>query len=960
MSARGGRFLVPVLLALYAVALFWPLVLTNRILVGIDFFNYFVPYWDYAAEALRQGRLPLWNPYLFLGVPFLANPPVAVLYPLHWPLRLLLWPPRALAASFVLHVWLGGLFTYALARRSLGLGRLGALVAAVVWMGSGYVGGQAEHISHLSTVAWLPLTMLLLDLASPGGSRPLRWNAVAGLGLVIALMLLAGHTQLAYISLCGLGLYALRPSVIPVWMARHGGFRAMRRQIRWQPPVAFGIAAVLGLMLAAVQLLPTLELSRLSIRSDGLTYREAVSFSLRPRALLYTLLPAYGQSLEESFGTPAFTEFVAFVGIIGLTLAAVGARGALQARRGRFFVALALVGLALAFGGYNPFYFVLYKVLPGFGLFRVPARWLVLYTLSLAFLAGIGAETLTRTNLSRPHLRGGILIVGGIFFLVAIAWLRKPDLITWVFWGGLALPAWALAQKGRWPQRLRWTHGGFLVMAVAGELWLAGRTLPHAHPTAPEALSSLRTATAALLRDPGLWRFLSMSGLTFDTGDLPEIKQLFAGRLTEKEIYDFTVATKEKEILAPNLPLLYRVAGVDGYDGGVLPLRRYVQLQRLFLSPERLSPDGRLREQLQEIPPSRLLNLLNIKYVITDKVYDLWLDDVYYDLEQSAVLEHGGMQTLTVAPEPTLSATALGVVSHLRGGAHLPDGAVVGEIILTDAEGREERLMLRAGIETAEGAYGPGVAHRQARIGHNWRDDPNGHDYVAVMPFSNGPMTPLSVTLQSVAQEGSWVVRGMSLVDARTGAHRPVLASTEQRLRRVHSGDVKVYENLELLPRAYVVHRARVFPDDETALAALADPAFNPATQVILSAGEALSDSAEVADEAARVITYEPERVAVEATLARPGYLVLADTYYPGWRATVDGTPVTIQRANLLFRAVYLTPGQHRVVFIYAPDTLRWGAMVSGIGWVILTGMLIAGYRAKVAGVPRRSRQGGV
>ena len=162
------------------------------------------------------------------------------------------------------------------------------------------------------------------------------------------------------------------------------------------------------------------------------------------------------------------------------------------------------------------------------------------------------------------------------------------------------------------------------------------------------------------------------------------------------------------------------------------------------------------------------------------------------------------------------------------------------------------------------------------------------------------------------------------------------------------------------MPRAYIVHLARVLPDDETALAALADPAFNPASQVILSAGEALSEPAGASDEAVRVITYEPERVVVEATLARPGYLVLADTYYPGWRATVDGAPVTIRRANLLVRAVYLAPGQHRVEFVYAPDTLRWGAMVSGMGGIILLGMLIAECHAKAADAPRRSRRGGV
>ena len=948
MNARARfdltRLIVPFLLALYVVALFWPLLLTNRILVGIDFFNYFMPYWDYAAEALREGRLPLWNPYLFLGVPFLANPSAAVLYPLHWPLRLLLWAPRALATSFAIHVWLGGVFVYALARRSLRLGRLSAGIAAVVWMGSGYVGGQAEHISHLSTIAWLPLALLLLDLATESHPRPIRWVYTALLSLVLGLMLLAGHAQLAYIGFVGLGLYALYLAFAPAWAQRRAGLQAAWGEMRGPPLATFSLALMLGLALAAVQLAPTAELSRLSIRSGGLTYREAVSFSLRPRTLLYTLLPAYGQSLEEAFGTPAFTEFVAYVGVIGLVLALLGARRAAQARQGRFFAALSVVGLALAFGGFNPLYFILYEVLPGFGLFRVPARWLALYTLAAALLAGVGAETLTRSGLSWPRLRAKVAFPGGLVAAGFLLWLRKPEPVTWALWGGFAVLAWLLCREAVWLKGPRLARAGFLAVAVAGELWLAGRMLPHAHPTAPEAASSLRTATAALLRDDSIWRFLSLSGLTFDTGDLPEIKQLFAGQLSAKEIYDLVVATKEKEILAPNLSLLYRVAAVDGYDGGVLPLQRYVLLQRLFLPPERLSPDGRLREQLQEIPPSRLLNLLNVKYVITDKVDDLWLDDVYYDLELTATLQRGHVEEVTAAPAPTLSATALGIVSYLRGGENLPDGAAVGEIILTDAEGREERLAVRAGMETAEGLYRPGLAHRQARIG---RDAPAGHDYIAMLPLSGGPLTPTRVTLRLLADEGAWVVRGMSLVDTRTGAHRPVLVSTEQRLRRVHSGDVKVYENLDLLPRAYVVHRARVIAEDEAALAVLADPAFDPASEVVIAEGEALSDAAGAADEAVHIVAYGPERVVIAATLSRPGYLVLGDTYYPGWQAMVDGVSVAVRRANLLLRAVYLPPGSHRVEFVYAPSTLRWGALVSALALATISGMWLIGCRRR-------------
>ena len=82
--------IVGVGLALFVGLLYYRLLFTNRVLASGDILHYFYPYRDYAASALREGRIPLWNPYIFLGAPFLANPQAAALYPLHWPLS---WLP---------------------------------------------------------------------------------------------------------------------------------------------------------------------------------------------------------------------------------------------------------------------------------------------------------------------------------------------------------------------------------------------------------------------------------------------------------------------------------------------------------------------------------------------------------------------------------------------------------------------------------------------------------------------------------------------------------------------------------------------------------------------------------------------------------------------------------------------------------------------------------------------------
>ena len=139
------------------------------------------------------------------ALPLFANMQTAILYPFHWPF---LWlpVPKQVVASIVLHVILAGWGTLAYARRSLNLNWFGALTAAVIFALGGFVGAQVEHVNQLNVVAWLPWAFLLLEMSVRRGRRLIP---TLGLGLVIGLMLLAGHAQATYICLVGLGLYAL-------------------------------------------------------------------------------------------------------------------------------------------------------------------------------------------------------------------------------------------------------------------------------------------------------------------------------------------------------------------------------------------------------------------------------------------------------------------------------------------------------------------------------------------------------------------------------------------------------------------------------------------------------------------------------------------------------------------------------------------------------------------------------
>src|SRR5690606_23220112 len=143
----GHRLAIPSLLLALLLLFFHKMAFSNLILARGDIFLYFYPYWQAAADALHHGRVPLWNPHLFMGSPLLANSQMGFFYPLNWPLWYLFDVPYALSASILLHLLLAAWGCYAAARLMWRLGRPAAGVTAVLFALGGYVTAQVEHIN---------------------------------------------------------------------------------------------------------------------------------------------------------------------------------------------------------------------------------------------------------------------------------------------------------------------------------------------------------------------------------------------------------------------------------------------------------------------------------------------------------------------------------------------------------------------------------------------------------------------------------------------------------------------------------------------------------------------------------------------------------------------------------------------------------------------------------------------
>jgi len=906
---RSQVIIPSLLLGLLTLIFFRKIILSNLILVGVDVFLYFYPYKTYATQSLLAGRFPLWNPHLFMGVPFLANSQVGLLYPLNW---LFLWAdaPKQVAYSIGLHVWIAGVGATLFARRSLKLSAAAALAAGAVFAFSGFLGAQVEHINQLQVSAWLPWVFLLFDSSQLSAfsfqlSAVSSWRSVVSgrrsvalLGLVIALMLLAGHTQSVYISLFGLGVYGLFRRGIP-WGGPKTIFRHLTAILLDFIPLA--LAIVLALLLSAAQLWPTAELAGQSIRSGGLDYYKTVAFSLNPLKLFYTLFPPYGIDLEAKLGQ-AFSEYVAYIGLIPLALAAWGAwqvlrrswaarsRSAQTTQEATLAKELGLLitgatGLFLSFGIFTgPVYLALYWFAPGFDLFRVPARWLLLYTFSAAMLAAIGFEKIRHSSFVIRHLSFG------------------PRYLSFVTLRG--------------PSSL-------VIALILLELFIAAGALRYNKPTAPEAYASLRPAIAQLqAAQLPTDRFLSLSGIVYDPGDLQEIHNIFDEQLSPRAVYDYIITVKEKEVLFFNLPLVYGLNAVDGYDGGLLPLKKFIDLQRLFLPEDDLSLDGRLREKLHRVPENRLLSLLGVRHVVTDKVFDVWLDNIFYDLQFPAWLNPNTTPEAWTRDIPNFPATAIGLVYHTPKTAGL-----VAEMVARYASGLEKRFEIEAGA------------------GQPWENAEFGLDYNLI--FDGLPLDPADpIVALGVIAKNEVTVRGISLIHQPNTTSRSVLLTTEGDYKAIHDGDVKIYENQDALPRAFIAHQTEVVSDTQAAIARLKDPNFDVAAAVVRQAKEGegleaiLLGQASPKDNVA-ITSYQAERIELSADLNSPGWLILTDAWYPGWQVEVNGATTEIQEVNLMFRAVELPAGNSSIIFSYAPKSFYAGIIISVIGLGILLMLLI-------------------
>jgi len=550
-----------------------------------DFSAQFWAFTTFEARELSAGRLPLWNPYTFAGVPFWADVQSAVFYPPSL-LTLLLSAPWgfslfALEVEAIAHFWLAATFMY-LFIREITQNRAAAVIGALTFTFSGYLTGYpSQQLAVLEVDVWLPLILLFIYKASrrvsqSANSSPLPMLLLAGVAWGIAL--LAGHPQ-SYLIVA----YIASACFFFLWLS--SGVRGQQSRftfygLRFLKSLPYWLIFILtGLGVAAIQLLPAIQYTLLSVRAEGTYDKMSGGFPITD--LVQLLLPG-----QVSFYSPLY------LGVVGLILA-VWVVFARPNRHTTFWAIVAFIALLIALGGNTFLYSPLYLFTPGFSIFRGQERWAFAFAFSVSTLAGYGFNALliqstegTKNLLPAPHPSAprSLLRLTQLLFFFAL-------LLTFLFFYGVNATGW----NDLFSNLL---GASTLLTILLSLTWLLWKFADRLHPVL------FTTFTAALI-------CFNLFTVNWQTNLYPQLPEWHT------QLPNVVVAIKKDAAKGPDEP--YRVYNefrlYDNYGipfeiedlWGASPLRpqRYDE----FLAPP--------------MPIERAWEVLNVKYVIT------WREELY-------------------------------------------------------------------------------------------------------------------------------------------------------------------------------------------------------------------------------------------------------------------------------------------------------------------------------------------
>ena len=402
------------LTAIAAVFTYSSLFTTDLCPLFRDVVVFFVPLKGYLGTSLLEGRLPLWNPYIFLGQPFLAELQTGVFYPPS--LLLLAGMPVGLNLFLVFHyaLGLGGIVRFLAARD---LGPASIAIGALTFVIGGFLVSLMNVMNFLQSVVWAPWILLVWSrsLEQPTGGR------FAVFVVLLGLQALAGGVEVQLLTIALVVMETIR-----------------RPRSRWIAVARLTAAGALAGAVAAFQLLPTAELVHESTRGEAFTLEEVTHFSLEPASLVQLFLPQSSALMvpaEQGGMSVGIESGRRWLGTIyfGLIPFVCALTGAAAGRERIWWPSVAVVGFLLALGSHTPVFGSLYAMAPAIvGKFRYPEKCFFLAHFALTLLAAEGADRMLvgERSARRVFAIAATTLLVVLALVCATRWLYPLEFIT--------------------------------------------------------------------------------------------------------------------------------------------------------------------------------------------------------------------------------------------------------------------------------------------------------------------------------------------------------------------------------------------------------------------------------------------------------------------------------------------------------------------------------------------------
>lgn len=943
----------------FYVIFFSPILFNQQLLAFGDGLSYFLPAY-YSSKSL-------WTDLIFGGYPLAADPQNMTWYP---PSLLLSWIPHSWNAFIILAYTLAASFSYCYVY-ILTSSCLAGIVSGIVYSMSGFMISHLSVAGMIHAAAWIPLLICSLDRIRHHGQR--RWFFLGGLSLVCCL--LGGHPQISVYGV-GIGIYY---AIFLGWSAPIGRWKYYR--------YVLGLMTI-GLGIAAIQLIPAIELSSLSPRVE-MTKEAFFQGSLPLWQVVQYLFPfLFGSDFSlPPYNVPYWSseanavEIATYVGILPLMLTAVSLFVNRHQAVTKFWLSVSLITFLIIFGSYLIPSRLMYYV-PIYNAFRIPARHSIELALAISVLAGLGVESIQRrllgTRLLRKILVASLLIlisaIGVIIFCNPIFQVKFNQIgIGPSFWPlenpamGVPLVVFMLSSlsillfNNRSNSRYAalFLLGSVVLDMTSYGFWFHSWSPNIMPPTSKIELSSSYHPYREMIANQHQ-RILAQGGI-YSSSNYGEYSN---------SLYTLGAANP----IFPNLNRLWNVPLSNGYSP--LLLTRVSQLMQLDAAGR--LPNAALSNQ------NRSFDLMSTRYVVSPQ--PLPIEETGANL-QATVPDGRNKRTFWIekyffplwvektAPEPTVKSnklnksnailidlpkmssqtTEIALNTSLSNAVMVPNNRVVMNLRLIDIDGNVENHSFLAGRDTAEHTFDcpdvtPKMQHQRATLYDSVPTDRPGvapcesHSYQSVVKLDQ-PRVLKQIEFQPQELAVRILVKRISLMDSQQGLALPIQALQTSvnmtKWRQVEQlGTGGIYENKQVLPRTWVVsevvplkpeeiiqtiHTSR-FPDGRI---------YQPEKTALVEIDDrSFSDISKTGDGnssngTAKILGIANTHVEVETTSDRPAFLILSDVNYPGWQAWIDGKPSKIFQTNYIQRGVIIPSGKHVVRFEFHSFSFKLGMTIT-------------------------------